>query len=86
MFVMQTLSLDELRATPEKLEPLLNEGQTVTVTKDGKPYFDAVPPRPRRVQEFEQKIGELWAGSGRDRSPEEIVALIRKSRGDDRVL
>ena len=84
---MATLSFDEVRATPEKLDPFLKQGKTVTITKDGKPYFEAVPATPLvRRHEFDRKIDELWAGTGVEYSNEQIVDLIRRSRGEDRSL
>ena len=78
---MVTMSFDEVRATPEKLDPFLKEGKTVTITKDGKPYFEAVPaPSRSRRNDFDRKIDELWAGTGIERSTEDIVRSIRESR------
>jgi hypothetical protein len=77
---METLTLNELREQPEKLDPLLKEGKTVRVTKDGQPYFDAVPANPTPFRQFVKQIDEVWAGSGVEISTEEIVRSLRKSR------
>jgi hypothetical protein len=84
---VETLTLNDFLGHPEKLDPLLKEGKTVRVTKEGQPYFDVVPPRPSKLDEFNRKIDEIWAGSDKQYSSEEIVALIRRSWGpDDRLL
>jgi hypothetical protein len=80
---METMTFSEIRESPEKLDPLLKEGKTVRVTKEGQPYFDAVPTKIKLTasQEFDRKIEEIWAGSDKQYSSEEIVAMIRRSWG-----
>ena len=82
---METLTFNELRKDPEKLDPFLKDGKTVRVTREGKPYFDAVPaevvianPQP---SDFDKKVEALWMGTGVNYSTDQIVDLLRESRG-----
>lgn len=77
---METLTLNELREHPEKLDPFLKDGKTVRVIREGKPYFDAVPAKPTPFRQFVKQIDEVWADSGVEISTEEIVRSLRKSR------
>lgn len=78
---METMSFDEVRATPEKLDALLKEGKTVAVTKNGKPHFTAVPTQQQsRRSDLDRKIDELWAGANYEWTTEQIVSFIRQSR------
>jgi hypothetical protein len=79
---MDTITLSEIQENPEKLGPLLKEGRTVRVLKDGRPYFDATAPNLPNWQEFNRKIDELWAGSTLEYTNEDICNLIRRSRGE----
>jgi hypothetical protein len=78
---METLTLNDLRDHPEKLDPLLKEGKTVRVTKEGQPYFDAVPAKLSKLRDFDRQIDAIWANTGIEYSSEEIVAMIRRSWG-----
>jgi hypothetical protein len=78
---MITMSFDEIRAKPEKLDLFFKDGKAVTVTKDGKPYFEAIPTHKSALgNDFDRKVDALWAGSGIEYSTEQVVRAIRESR------
>ncbi|MCI0541287.1 MAG: hypothetical protein L0Z50_39305 [Verrucomicrobiales bacterium] len=75
------MTFEQVRNTPGKLDPLIKGGQTVRVTKRGKPFFDAVPPRGQTgLSDFFRRIDEVWAGSKVRRSTVDLVAGLRESR------
>lgn len=75
------MSLKQVRNTPSKFDPLIARGQTVRVTKHGKPFFDAVPPqRQTGLRDFFRRIDDVWSGSKVRRSTADLVAGLRESR------
>jgi len=78
---MEKMTIEQVRETPERLEPYMAEGQIVRVTRQGKPFFDAVPvSRQRGLSDFFRRLDAVWAESGVSRSTHEIVAGLRASR------
>ena len=78
---METITLKQVRSTPNKLNPLIKGGRSVRVTNQGKPFFDAVPPRRQtKLHVFFHRIDQVWAGSKVRRSTADIVAALRESR------
>jgi antitoxin (DNA-binding transcriptional repressor) of toxin-antitoxin stability system len=78
---MEEMTIEQVREAPEKLEPFIADGTTVRITKDGKPFFDAVPTsQPQRFDEFARRVKELWADSNISRTTPELVAAVRESR------
>ena len=78
---METMTFKQVRNAPGKLAPLIKGGRTVRVTKRGKPFFDAVPPRRRTgLRDFFRRIEQVWTGSKVRRSTADIVADLRESR------
>ena len=78
---METMTLKQVRNTPSRFDPLIEGGQTVRVTKHGKPFFDAVPPRRQTsLRDFFRRIDEVWAGSKVRRSTGDLVEGLRESR------
>jgi antitoxin (DNA-binding transcriptional repressor) of toxin-antitoxin stability system len=75
------MTFKQVRNRPGKLDPLIKGGQTVRVTKRGKPFFDAVPPRSQTgLSDFFRLIDAVWAGSKVRRSTVDLVAGLRESR------
>ncbi len=60
---MTTVSIKDAKNRLTALARLVEKGETVVVTRNGKPAFDLVPHRPRRglrmeaVEEFKRKHG-----------------------------
>ena len=78
---METMTLKQVRSTPGKLNPLIKGGRSVRVTKQGKPFFDAVPPRRQTgLRDFFRRIDQVWARSKVRRSTADLVAALRESR------
>jgi antitoxin (DNA-binding transcriptional repressor) of toxin-antitoxin stability system len=78
---MATMTFKQVRNAPGKFEPLIKGGQTVRVTKRGKPFFDAVPPkRQSGLREFFRRIDAVWSNSGIEVSTSGLVASLRDSR------
>jgi hypothetical protein len=78
---MATMTFKQFRNMPGKFEPLIKGGQTVRVTKRGKPFFDAVPPkRQSGLRDFFRRVEEVWAGSEVECSTSDLMAGLRESR------
>jgi hypothetical protein len=78
-FSMETMTFEEVREAPEKIAPMLEKGHTVRITKDGKPFFDAVPSR-SGLREFFTRVDQVWSGSPVSRSTVELLSGLRESR------
>lgn len=75
------MTFKQMRNTPGKFEPLIKGGQTVRVTKRGKPFFDAVPPtRQCGLRELFRRIDAVWTDSGVEVSTSRLVGSVRESR------
>ena len=75
---MKTISVRELKAHWAEVERQIRNGEIFEVLNRGKPAALIVPPRPRRVVEWEDHLATAVPSQGK--SAEETVRADREER------